>query len=385
MYRMIRFSFCCLLALSLVNSVHQTSAFADSADDLDDLIVVVAVDKVIDLEDPTNPTDGESATKENSANEECTKGEPCVTRIPDCSRCCRKQCSCSCSTTTVDVGVTFLQRSNATNIRLITDQGTGDEVQNTGDLGFDYQTAPWFNITHEYDNCWGWDIGFLGLDSWSDMQLTSESITPVLRLPQGIPVPTTGPNDVLSTTYGTDLYSFHWNARRKLNDSIDLVAGFRWMEVDDLLGVRQVQTSDRDLFSVEASNRMYGVQIGTDLDLLHHCKWDLSANLRGGIFYNRVSQSTRAPVLTGITGVVDNLDAKDDHTAFVGELGVTGRYFLSQRVALSAGYHLYWLEGIALAPNQIRTMDLTAPGTVAVDSGGSMFLNGATLGLSFTF
>ena len=213
----------------------------------------------------------------------------------------------------------------------------------------------------------------------------SRPMIPVLRLPQGIPVPTTGPNDILATTYGTDFHSFHLNLRHRARDCVTLVGGFRWIELGELLEVRQIEPVSRDLFSVDTDNHLYGFQLGTDLDLLYRSRWSLVATTRAGVFYNRADQVTLAPVLTGIQGVVDNVSAKDDHTAFVGELGVEGQYSVTSRISLTAGYRLYWLEGVALAPNQLRTTDLNAPGSATVDTGGSLFLDGATFGVNVTF
>lgn len=315
-----------------------------------------------------------------------------LTTVPhaSCGPCCDVVCSCCCCSQCTDffrvtAGVAFLNRSDPTSVTLITDQLTGDEVLNTGQFDFDYRAAPWLELTRQYCNCWGWGARFIGLDSWQDMQEQGGQMSPVLQLPQGIPVPTTGPGDILATSYGTDFYSFDINVRHRTHDYFTLLAGFRWVELGELLAIRQAQPIARDLFAVATDNRLYGFQLGTDVCLLDRSKFRVAGTARAGVFYNRAEQSTQAPVLNGIPGVVDGISAQDDHTAFVGEVGVAGQYFLSSRVSMVAGYRLYWLEGLALAANQLRAMDLNAPGTASLDSGGSLFLDGVTLGVNVTF
>jgi hypothetical protein len=49
-------------------------------------------------------------------------------------------------------------------------------------------------------------------------------------------------------------------------------------------------------------------------------------------------------------------------------------------LAVRGGYQLMWLEGVALAPEQIPVNNLIAPAIAAVDTSGGLFLDGATVG-----
>jgi hypothetical protein len=53
-------------------------------------------------------------------------------------------------------------------------------------------------------------------------------------------------------------------------------------------------------------------------------------------------------------------------------------------LALRTGWVAFWLGGLALAPNQLDQQCLICedkPVTQATDTGGSVFINGLTLGL----
>jgi hypothetical protein len=76
--------------------------------------------------------------------------------------------------------------------------------------------------------------------------------------------------------------------------------------------------------------------------------------------------------------------ASDNHAAFVGELGFTAVYQLSPHWSLRAGYQMLWLEGVAVAAEQVPAIDLLA-GLAAVDTTGSPFYHGANVGLEFVW
>ena len=66
--------------------------------------------------------------------------------------------------------------------------------------------------------------------------------------------------------------------------------------------------------------------------------------------------------------------------AFLGEIGLSAVYRLTQRWSLTAGYQAMWLDGIALAPNQIAVTDIaTQQGGITTD--GYLFFQGASVGV----
>ena len=75
---------------------------------------------------------------------------------------------------------------------------------------------------------------------------------------------------------------------------------------------------------------------------------------------------------------------RKDPIAFLGEAGVVLTYAITQNLALRASYEAMWLEGVALAPEQIGASDFVA-GTASVDTHGGVFYQGGGVGLEYRF
>jgi hypothetical protein len=66
--------------------------------------------------------------------------------------------------------------------------------------------------------------------------------------------------------------------------------------------------------------------------------------------------------------------------AFLGELGFNLNYQFSQNWFLLGGYQVYWVDGVALAPNQLDFTNTASSGTT-LDKKGSLFMQGTNAGL----
>jgi hypothetical protein len=61
-------------------------------------------------------------------------------------------------------------------------------------------------------------------------------------------------------------------------------------------------------------------------------------------------------------------------------VGLNATWRLNQNWGIRGGYQVYWLEGVALAPDQVLSTDL-ANQTGGIDPNGHLFLHGANVGL----
>ncbi|MCL4204797.1 MAG: hypothetical protein KJ000_20150 [Pirellulaceae bacterium] len=59
----------------------------------------------------------------------------------------------------------------------------------------------------------------------------------------------------------------------------------------------------------------------------------------------------------------------------MGEIGITGRYRISQRWSATVGYQLLWINQVALATEQ--------PLGSGIDASGDTFYHGAAVGLQY--
>jgi hypothetical protein len=280
----------------------------------------------------------------------------------------------------------FLRRSDADSLPLITNQVTGDEMLNADNLEFDHRPVPRIHLMYEACCCWGFEIGYFGIDSWSTSGQGGYPNSPVLTGP-GLDFASTAPGTVYRVNYGTNLYNTEFNIRRRWNECTTFLAGFRWIELQDDLQTVAVAPTLTDMYSIDTDNHLYGFQIGADMELYNcTCRFHIDAIGRVGVMYNNVDQSIEAPILTPLSAVaVDNLTHRNDHTAFVSELGLRGVYDLTPSFSVFGGYRVMWLDGIALAPDQIPVNDLTGSGTSGLDTGGTLYFHGATVGLQVTF
>ncbi len=307
-----------------------------------------------------------------------------------CDSCGAVEASCCpgvtcCNEWTFITEVMFLRRSDADPFALITDQNTGDTLVDAENLEFDHRGVPRYQLIRENDSCWGWDIAYFGIDSWNTTKTGGDPVSPVLNGP-GVSIPSTAPGTIFEAGYGTDLYSSEMNVRRRVNDCVVLVGGFRWIELRDDLRARSVAPTIENIFAIDTNNHMYGFQLGADAVLLALSdRVRIDAIGRAGILANDADQSTSAPGLSGVPGFDTGVSATDDHTAFIGELGLRSVFQLSEVISVSGGYNLIWLDGLALAPDQLPVSDLTSPAAATLDTGGTLFFHGASVGVHVAF
>jgi hypothetical protein len=165
-------------------------------------------------------------------------------------------------------------------------------------------------------------------------------------------------------------------------------------ELDVLCGLRYV-SFDED-FSLASNNRRQQVDarydIGTDNDLYGFqigARWRGYRNRLGletlgkaGIYYNDASQHQLLvdQLPSNPITIRDTRDSSSD-VAFLGEFGVSLLCEVTPGLTLRGGYNLLWIEGVALAPDQL---DFAFPGgSQGIDIAGGVFYHGASVGLEF--
>jgi hypothetical protein len=324
----------------------------------------------------------------------CDTGSICDDRgtcdiepLCDTTGCC-DPCGCMtcCDQWTLLADVMFLRRSDADQLALITHQETGEILVDAEHLEFNHNAAMRYQLIREYCSCWGWDIGYFGIDSWTSSGNGGGPVSPVLQGP-GIDFPSTAHGTIYRAEYGSDLYSAEFNIRRRVHDCVTAVGGFRWIELQDELRTLAIAPEVIDMYTVDTNNQMYGFQLGADTRLWdHNSRFQIDGIFRAGILFNNADQNTVAPILRPFEpGVASEITAQEDHTAFVGEIGIRGNLQIFRGVYATGGYSIMWLDGLALAPDQIPHTNLISPATANLDTGGTLYFHGATVGLMGCF
>ncbi len=299
---------------------------------------------------------------------------------------CQDLCECFQPRWTIRSGALYLVRDRPRDQVLVTDgfspQSTA--LLNASELNPGVAWGVELNaIRHRFlDTCWDLEGRYFGIDGWG------AATTPVLS-PGGSVVQFADPigniNDpaVVSGSYQSRLYSVELNARRQLRDWLQILVGFRYLDLDEE-GLSILRDTGPGInFShtrVTADNQMWGFQLGADARLW---SWEqLSIELAGkaGIYSN--DASNHMTHTQTVTPTVYTAAAKRNNTAFEGEMGLTACYQLNRNWAFRTGYQVLWIEGVALAPDQVAAIDPLL-GTSSVRTDGSPFYHGGFITLEY--
>lgn len=175
--------------------------------------------------------------------------------------------------------------------------------------------------------------------------------------------------------YASDLDSAEINLRHSLDGCTDLLAGVRWIQLDENL-------VDHDTSSAYAGmgteNDLWGFQLGVESLLAKQCNGCLEwrAGLKAGLYTNHTAQQMTEPYSFS--------HGSDNETAFCGELTLTGAYRMTDDLSFRVGYQMLWLAGVAVASDQPPLGLIDGPGDrFPVDADGDLFYHGALVGLEY--
>ena len=277
-----------------------------------------------------------------------------------------------CPCWTVRGGAVFLRRSSNRAVPI----ALGTPSYNSRDLGFDHEPGPYVSFIRHgiFQSCWDLEATYFGVDSFAAAATTAD-LDFLLTTPN-IFVPGVTPG---RTDYYSDLHSVELNLRRSWNDWLTLMGGFRWFNVNEIMNtdIGGVATH-----RIDVDNQLYGVQFGADAYLWGRGNLSLEGYGKLGVYANNSDARTTTVGIGG--GVLPVIVAAEDHAAFAGELGLTSVYDLTDRWSLRGGYQLLWLDGVALAPEQLDNMDITT-GAASVDFRQTAFYHGFNLAAQFVW
>jgi hypothetical protein len=223
------------------------------------------------------------------------------------------------------------------------------------------------------------EIRYFGIDAWNATSLTSTTPGDLLQVNAAVPVFTLS-GDAISTAYASQLHNTEINSLRRLNDRLSLLAGFRYTELDEHASATLVNSAVPFTYDSATRNRLFGFQLGGQATLWNQCgPFVLEACGKAGIFNNSAAQNSA--VRTGL--VTLPATGRDDCTAFIGEVGITGTCQLTDRLALRGGYRLLWIDGVALASDQLPVSDFA--NNAGFNGSGDAFYHGAFAGLEYAW
>ena len=161
-------------------------------------------------------------------------------------------------------------------------------------------------------------------------------------------------------------------------------AGFRWAGLDETFstGLSTVGPSALGLVGVtqDVSNQLWGFQMGIDGNYEYDDVWGIDYFANIGVFGNKIDTYNGTVFFNGDPTIAAG--ASSTETALLGELGLGVTHRIDTAVWVRAGYRVMWIDGVALAPDQLsRTSNwAVAPATTSVDT-GTLLVHGADLSI----
>ncbi len=159
--------------------------------------------------------------------------------------------------------------------------------------------------------------------------------------------------------------------------------GFNYLNLSERLNIATQRTVanvvETGTYNIRTTNNLYGMQLGTRFRRTSgRFGWD--ANGSAGLYGNDASQTQSVTDFPNFP-LRPNVGSSRGGVAFVGGGNLSGLYALTNIWNLRAGYNVLWIEGLALAPDQLDFNFAAAGGGSRLNSRGGLFLHGVNLGL----
>ncbi len=225
---------------------------------------------------------------------------------------------------------------------------------------------------------WEWELGYFQIDGWNANATIPGDSVMVTSSDSGLIV-----TDA-EAHYRSAIHLAEINLRRQWFDGFTLLVGFRAGELNEFYSESgtSLRTQDLSSLNVNTFNHLYGFQTGGIYEFYNMGgPLRVSAMCKAGIYGNSAMQSSRQ-----IDGGVSD-DTLADHrnqAAFMGEAAGTVTYQVTCHLSLRATCQAVWIEGVALAPEQIGANDFTGL-TPGIDTHGGIFYYGGGLGAELKF
>lgn len=185
----------------------------------------------------------------------------------------------------------------------------------------------------------------------------------------------------------------HWERQCAPGKTPTFLGGFRIITIDEEFSFDAQRTGLSSItnlpdasgtYDIDAQNRLFGLQLGAEM-IQQHCNWSFGVGGKIGGYANFVDQTTTVRVSdtrTGLSSSSRDESASDVQMALGAELKLLGTYQIRPNIALRCSYDFIYLQGLALAPQQL---DFNAAPQPNVRSGAHQFLNGGSVGLEIVW
>ncbi|MCC7083780.1 MAG: BBP7 family outer membrane beta-barrel protein [Pirellulales bacterium] len=324
----------------------------------------------------------ESAATANSATGACgcaTACDGCGCGCTDC--CCGKYFDnlCCCQPLwTVKAGIVYLDRANPHPAGLVENTVTGATIANAQNFNFNWNVGVDVSAIRSLGGSKALEVRYFGIDGWRATQNFTTS--PIWNFPTDPPLFGLGSANI-EAVYTSRLYSTEVNLRQGMNDRFGWLIGFRWLQVHENLNFDADFGGNQASITDNVDNNLYGGQLGFNWQVYNRGgPFRVDSVFKAGIFGNAANNTFG---VTQQLGPAFGANQSRGQVAFVGEIGLTGVYQWTDHIALRGGYQVLWVEGIAVASDQLTAIDVLAAS--GIDSTGGAFYHGALASVDFTW
>ena len=311
----------------------------------------------------------------------CETCPPCEQNV--CNPCCSSPCDESNRWFAFEAGPVFLYRNRPDSRRLFFTPGSASERIDASH--FYPNTAPgvetsliWYNQKSGSDL----EVRTLWTDDWDsrvDRAFTGTSVQIDSNPIVGTSAPRNG-----AAFYSSRFGSIEVNARRRRCDTT-LIGGFRFMNLNERLNATLSDPGGiipDELIRSRTRNRLYGFHLGADRVVSSQYRCCVKLTGRVGLYANDSEQQTQLISLASPPATFPTRGSDVDF-AFHAEAGVLAKLRLTSCASLTAGYRLIFIDGLALATEQIGSANFTA-GT-GLNDNSSLLLHAANVGIELAY
>lgn len=214
----------------------------------------------------------------------------------------------------------------------------GVEALNANDLRQGFSGGPRLSLMRHNDSGYDVELSYFQIDGWDSTRTIGPDIPAdqlVMRAPGGFVQTQDHPTQAMEWGYASKLYNaevnLRWNPWRDLN----LLAGFRWINLNEnLQGTLMPSDGFPPFWNTHTNNNLYGLQLGADGKIWERGRFSLIGMAKVGVFDNSAEESTGVSIFK----VVRPSQASTHHASFVGETGLQFKYQCTKGLLFKVGY-----------------------------------------------
>jgi hypothetical protein len=279
-------------------------------------------------------------------------------------------------------GLMLWRDNDAMGRAVVLDLNTGDALISADDPDFDMGGGVRAGFSIRRCSNWGWEFQYFGVFGQDDSEFVA--LADGLAIPGDLGLSTNNFffADEVSVDYESDLHNAEVNRVCCCSDgcrTVEFLYGFRYLNLNEEFTLVATDFQEgTSTYNVETENNLFGAQFGSRVRRFQG-RWHLEGTGKAGIFGNAAELDSDPIVDFPAFVVRPGRSASEGDVAFVGDLNLTAIYRLNNVWGLRLGYNLIWIEGVALAPDQLDFTNTTDSGK-DVSADGGVFLHGVNAG-----